>query len=46
MDPIANMLTSIRNAGAARKELSFVPYSKLKFEIANLLLKEGYIKSF
>lgn len=46
MDPIADMLTSIRNAGPARKELAFVPYSKLKFEIANLLLKEGYIKSF
>ncbi|HEY4514554.1 MAG TPA: 30S ribosomal protein S8 [Candidatus Paceibacterota bacterium] len=46
MDPIADMLTSIRNAGVVHKELAFVPYSKLKFEIANILLKEGYIKSF
>ena len=46
MDPIADMLTSIRNAGAANLALTTVPYSKLKFEIANVLLKEGYIKSF
>jgi len=36
----------IRNAGAVALESTTVPYSKLKFEIANVLLKEGVIKSF
>jgi len=45
MDPIADMITSIQNAGAARKELATIPYSKLKFAISNLLLKEGYLSS-
>ncbi|HEY9582822.1 MAG TPA: 30S ribosomal protein S8 [Candidatus Paceibacterota bacterium] len=46
MDPIADMLIRIKNAGRARQESTVVPYSKLKFEIANVLLSEGYIKSF
>jgi len=40
------MLVRIRNAGAVALESTTVPYSKLKFEIANVLLKEGVIKSF
>lgn len=46
MDPISDMLVRIKNASVARKESTVVPYSKLKFEIANVLLSEGYIKSF
>ena len=41
MDPIADMLTSIRNAQAARKETVSVPYSKIKMEIAKVLAKEN-----
>ena len=44
MDPIADMLTSIRNAQAARKETVTVPYSKIKMEIAKVLAKEKFIK--
>ena len=39
------MLTSIRNAQAARKETVSVPYSKIKMEIAKVLAKEKFIKS-
>lgn len=45
-DPIADMLTRLRNASSARKTEFLVPYSKLKSEIARILLKEGYIESF
>ena len=45
-DPIADMLTRIRNAGMARHESVDVPASKMKTAIAQVLLKEGYIKSF
>lgn len=45
-DPIADMLTRIRNAGSARHETVDVPNSKMKKAIAEILLKEGYIKSF
>ena len=45
-DPIADMLTSIRNAGSARHETVDVPNSKMKKAIAEILLEEGYIKSF
>ena len=45
-DPIADMLTRIRNAGSARHETVDVPNSKLKKAIAEILLEEGYIKSF
>ena len=44
MDPIADMLTSIRNAQAARKGTVSVPYSKIKMEIAKVLAKEKFIK--
>ena len=45
-DPIADMLTRIRNAGSARHETVDVPNSKMKKAIAEILLEEGYIKSF
>ena len=45
-DPIADMLTSIRNAGSARHETVDIPNSKMKKAIAEILLEEGYIKSF
>ena len=45
-DPIADMLTRVRNASTARKAEFLVPYSKLKSEIARILLKEGYIESY
>ena len=45
-DPIADMLTRIRNANAQRHETVDVPASKLKKSIAEILLDEGYIKSF
>ena len=45
-DPIADMLTRIRNAGSARHETVDIPNSKLKKAIAEILLEEGYIKSF
>jgi small subunit ribosomal protein S8 len=45
-DPIADMLTRIRNAGKAKFNSVDVPGSKLKIEIAKLLKNEGYIKNF
>ena len=45
-DPIADMLTRIRNAGSARHESVDVPASKMKKAIAQILLDEGYIKNF
>lgn len=44
-DPIADMLTRIRNAQAAEKTFVNVPFSKLKKSIAKLLVEEGYIES-
>ena len=44
-DPIADMLTRIRNANQARKEEVEIPYSKVKWEIAKILKEEGYIKA-
>lgn len=44
MDPIADMLTSIRNAIAVKKETVLVPFSKIKFEIAKILQREGFIE--
>ncbi len=43
-DPIADMLTRIRNASAVRKPEVSLPFSKIKFEIAQILHKYGYIK--
>lgn len=45
-DPIADMLTRIRNAAAARHDSVDVPASKMKKSIAQILLDEGYIKNF
>ena len=45
-DPIADMLTRIRNANSARHETVDVPASNMKKSIAQILLDEGYIKSF
>ncbi len=42
-DPIADMLSRIRNASMVRKPHVHVPYSKLKQTIANLLSQEGYV---
>ena len=44
-DPIADMLTRIRNALNVRREEVVVPTSKIKAEIAKILVKEGYIES-
>ena len=44
-DPIADMLTRIRNAGRARHRRVDIPASKLKKSIAELLLREGYVRS-
>ena len=43
-DPIADMLTRIRNANTAKHDTVDVPASKIKTEIARILLDEGYIK--
>lgn len=45
-DPIADMLTRIRNALVARHEGVSIPFSNLKQSIAQILLDEGYIKDF
>ena len=45
-DPIADMLTRIRNANTAKHDTVDVPASKIKEAIAQILLKEGYIKSY
>ena len=45
-DPIADMLTRIRNANSAKHKTVDVPASKLKTAIAEILFREGYIKSF
>ncbi len=42
-DPIADMLTRIRNASLVRKTEVVLPFSKLKLAIANLMVKEGYL---
>lgn len=44
MDPIADMLTSIRNAQAVLKETVKIPFSKFKFELAKVLEKNGFVK--
>jgi small subunit ribosomal protein S8 len=45
-DPIADMLTRIRNANRALQEQAEMPSSRLKAEIARLLKEEGYIRDF
>lgn len=45
-DPIADMLTRIRNANTAKHDTVDIPASKMKVAIANILLDEGYIKKY
>lgn len=45
-DPIADMLTRIRNANTAKHDTVDIPSSKMKLAIAEILLNEGYIKKF
>ena len=45
-DPIADMLTRIRNANTAKHDTVDVPASKMKLAIADILLKEGYIAKY
>ncbi|MBK7992766.1 MAG: 30S ribosomal protein S8 [Blastocatellia bacterium] len=46
MDPIADMLTRVRNALAARHTQVDIPSSKLKVEVARILKEEGYINNY
>jgi small subunit ribosomal protein S8 len=46
MDPIADMLTIIRNGCRSQKQEVTVPYSRLKTEILRVILEEGYINNF
>ena len=45
-DPIADMLTRVRNAVMAGQSLTAMPHSKVKVEIAKILKEEGYIENF
>ena len=45
-DPIADMLTRVRNAGKAKFNSVDIPGSKMKFELAKLLKDEGYIRNY
>lgn len=45
-DPVADMLTKVRNAANARHEKVDIPASKLKLEIVKIMKTEGYIKNF
>ncbi len=45
-DPIADMLTRIRNANMAKHDTVLIPSSKMKLEIVNILLNEGFINSY
>jgi small subunit ribosomal protein S8 len=45
MDPIANMITGIKNAGNAGRDSLVVSYSQIKESIAEVLKKEGFVKS-
>ena len=45
-DPIADMLTRIRNANTAKHDEVDIPASKMKIAIADILVKEGYIKGY
>ena len=46
MDPIADLLTVIRNAGLARHATTRAPYSKLRMRLLEILRDEGYIEGF
>lgn len=45
-DPIADMLTRIRNANTAKHDVVDIPSSRMKVAIASILLEEGYIKKY
>ncbi len=45
-DPIADLLTRIRNAGMAKEKTVEIPHSRLKREVARILKEEGYIEDF
>ena len=45
-DPIADMLTRIRNANSSKHKTVDIPASNMKLAIAEILLREGYIKAF
>ena len=45
-DPIADMLTRIRNANTAKHDTVDIPASKMKISIADILVNEGYIKKY
>ncbi|WP_457642339.1 30S ribosomal protein S8 [Persephonella sp.] len=45
-DPIADMLARIKNAQAARKSEVYIPHSKIKEKIAEILKREGYIEDY
>ena len=45
-DPIADMLTRVRNALIVKHESVLIPMSKMKFQIAKILKDEGYIKAY
>ncbi len=45
-DPIADMIVRMKNASDSKKESVVFPYSKLKLAILDVLLKDGFIKSF
>lgn len=46
VDPIADMLTRIRNAIMARHEFVDIPYSNMKFSVSKILKEEGYIRNY
>lgn len=46
IDPIADMLTRIRNASKVKKATVYIPFSKIKLEIARILKREGFITSY
>lgn len=46
MDPIANMLTQIRNAQAVHHQTVNIPFSNIKLKIAEILKKEGFVLDF
>lgn len=46
IDPIADLLTRIRNAAAAGHEEVYAPFSKIKSEVARILQEEGYLWSY
>jgi Ribosomal protein S8 len=45
MDPISNMIVSIKNAGDAGRDSIVIPFSKLKHSVASILKEEGFVKN-